>query len=159
MQFAQLKRREFIALVGGATAWPFAARVQERVRRIGMISGISDEVAMRERLAAFLPTLQRLGWIEGRSVQIEYRWGKGNAETLRRDAMELAALRTGRHRRHRRRDYDVYASGYSYRANRICDRARSSRLRFRQKSVATGRERHRLHAVRVQPERQMVGVA
>ena len=92
MQFAQLKRREFIALVGGATAWPFAARAQERVRRIGMISGISDEVAMRERLAVFLPTLQRLGWIEGRNVQIEYRWGKGNAETLRRDAMELAAL-------------------------------------------------------------------
>ena len=92
MQFAQLKRREFIALVGGATAWPFAARVQERVRRIGMISGISDEVAMRERLAVFLPTLQQLGWIEGRNVQTEYRWGKGNAETLRRDAMELAAL-------------------------------------------------------------------
>jgi len=92
MQFAQLKRREFIALVGGATAWPFAARAQERVRRIGMISGISDEVAMRERLAVFLPTLQRLGWIEGRNVQIEYRWGKGNAETLRRDALELAAL-------------------------------------------------------------------
>jgi len=92
MQFAQLKRREFIALVGGATAWPFAARAQERVRRIGMISGISDEVAMRERLAVFLPTLQRLGWIEGRNVQIEYRWGKGNSETLRRDALELAAL-------------------------------------------------------------------
>ena len=92
MQFAQLKRREFIALVGGATAWPFAARAQERVRRIGMISGISDEAAMRERLSVFLPTLQRLGWVEGRSVQIEYRWGKGNAETLRRDALELAAL-------------------------------------------------------------------
>jgi len=57
-----------------------------------MISGISDEAAMRERLSVFLPTLQRLGWVEGRSVQIEYRWGKGNAETLRRDAMELAAL-------------------------------------------------------------------
>ena len=87
-----MRRREVITLLGGAAAWPLAARAQERVRRIGMISGISDEAAMRERLSVFLPTLQRLGWVEGRSVQIEYRWGKGNAETLRRDAMELAAL-------------------------------------------------------------------
>jgi ABC-type uncharacterized transport system substrate-binding protein len=85
-------RRDFITLLGGAAAWPLAARAQERVRHIGMITGISDEVAMRERLAVFLPALQRLGWIEGRNVQIEYRWGKGSAETLRRGAMELAAL-------------------------------------------------------------------
>ena len=88
-----MNRREFITLLGGsAAAWPLAAGAQERVRHIGMISGISDEAAMRERLAVFLQALQRLGWIEGRSVQIEYPWGKGNAETLRRDAMELAAL-------------------------------------------------------------------
>jgi putative ABC transport system substrate-binding protein len=89
-----VRRRTFITLLGGAAvAWPLAARAQqERMRRIGMITGISDEAAMRERLAVFLPALQRLGWIEGRNVQIEYHWGKGNAETLRRGAMELAAL-------------------------------------------------------------------
>ena len=93
MQFGHLRRREFITLLGSAVAaWPVAARAQERVRHIGIITGISDEALTRERLAAFLPALQRLGWTEGRNVQIEYRWGKGNAETLRRDAMELAAL-------------------------------------------------------------------
>ena len=85
-------RRELLAALGGAAAWPLAARAQERVRHIGMISGISDEAAMRERLSVFLQKLQRLGWVEGRNVQIEYRWGKGYAEPLRRDAMELAAL-------------------------------------------------------------------
>ena len=92
MQFVQLKRREFIILLGSAIVWPLAIRAQERMRHIGIITGISDEALTRERLAAFLPALQRLGWTEGRNVQIEYRWGKGNAETLRRDAMELAAL-------------------------------------------------------------------
>ena len=87
-----MRRRDFITLVGGAVAWPLAIRAQERMRHIGIITGISDEALTRERLAAFLPALQRLGWTEGRNVQIEYRWGKGNAETLRRDAMELAAL-------------------------------------------------------------------
>jgi putative ABC transport system substrate-binding protein len=57
-----------------------------------MISGIADEAGTRARLAAFLPALQRLGWTEGRNVQIEYRWGNGNTETLRKDAVELAAL-------------------------------------------------------------------
>jgi len=89
-----MKRRTFIAALGGAVAWPVVARGQqpERMRHIGMIFGISDETAARERLAVFLQALQRLGWIEGRNVQIEYRWGKGNTETLRRDAIELAAL-------------------------------------------------------------------
>ncbi len=88
-----MRRREFLSGLAGAGAlWPLAIHAQEGVRRIGMITGISDEALTRERLAAFLPALQRLGWTEGHNVQIEYRWGKGNAETLRRDAMELAAL-------------------------------------------------------------------
>ena len=90
-----MKRRKFITLLGGATAaWPLAARAQqgERMRRVGMISGIADEAVTRARLAAFLPALQRLGWTEGRNVQFEYRWGNGDTETLRKDAAELAAL-------------------------------------------------------------------
>ena len=87
-----MKRREFIALIGGATAWPLAARGQEGMRRVGMISGIADEAGTRARLAAFLPALQRLGWTEGRNVRFEYRWGNGDTETLRKDAAELAAL-------------------------------------------------------------------
>src|SRR5215831_13013990 len=93
MQFEQLKRREFISLLGGAAAaWPIAARGQEGMRRVGMISGIADEAGTRARLAAFLPALQRLGWTEGRNVQFEYRWGNGDTETLRKDAAELAAV-------------------------------------------------------------------
>ena len=93
MQFEQLKRREFITLLGGAAAtWPIAARGQEGMRRVGMISGIADEAGTRARLAAFLPALQRLGWTEGRNVRFEYRWGNGDTETLRKDAAELAAL-------------------------------------------------------------------
>src|SRR5262245_24995187 len=88
-----MRRRDFITVLGGAAvAWPIAARGQERMRRIGMISGIADEAGTRARLAAFLPALQRLGWTEGRNVQFEYRWGNGNTETLRKDAAELAAL-------------------------------------------------------------------
>ncbi|HEY7246928.1 MAG TPA: ABC transporter substrate-binding protein [Xanthobacteraceae bacterium] len=90
-----MQRRELIALLGGTmAAWPLVARAQqsERMRRIGMITGIADGAAMRERLAAFLPALQRLGWIEGRNIQIEYRWAKGDPEALRRYAAELAAL-------------------------------------------------------------------
>ena len=88
-------RRELLAALGGAAAaWPLGARAQqgERIRRVGMISGIADEAGTRARLAAFLPALQRLGWTEGRNVQFEYRWGNGDTETLRKDAAELAAL-------------------------------------------------------------------
>src|SRR5262249_48040156 len=59
-------RREFITLLGGAAAWPLAARAQqtERVRRIGTLTGIADEQMMQTRLAAFRQGLQQLGWID-----------------------------------------------------------------------------------------------
>jgi putative ABC transport system substrate-binding protein len=82
MQFGQSTRRDLIALVGGAAAWPLAARAQqpERVRRIAVLSFYSQ--ADREnqaRIAEFLKTLQEMGWTDGRNVQIEYRWSGGDA--------------------------------------------------------------------------------
>jgi putative ABC transport system substrate-binding protein len=93
MQFVDLKRREFITLLGGAAAWPLAARAQqaERVRRIGVITGAND-LLMQARHAAFLQGLQQLGWMEGRNMHIDARWSAANAAETRRHAAELAAL-------------------------------------------------------------------
>jgi len=91
-----MKRREFIALLGGAAAaWPLTARAQqgERMRRIGVLMNLgSDDAEGQARNAAFLQGLQELGWTVGRNVRIEYRWGAGDAELFRRHASELVAL-------------------------------------------------------------------
>ena len=91
-----MRRREFITLLGGAAAaWPMVARAQqpERMRRIGVLSGLAaNDPDSKPRNAAFLQGLQQLGWTDGRNVQIEYRWGAGNADNIRKYAAELAAL-------------------------------------------------------------------
>ena len=94
MQFGQLNRREFITLLGGAAAWPLGARAQqpERVRRIGSLTGIVDDSMTQARLATFLETLQELGWTEGQNVQVDRRWGGGDADRIRKYAAELATL-------------------------------------------------------------------
>src|SRR5262249_5804487 len=96
MHFRQVKRREFITLLGGTAAWPLAARAQqtERVRRIGVLVGglAQDDPEGRTRLAVFQQTLATLGWTDGRNVRIDYRWGEGDAELRRKYAAELVAL-------------------------------------------------------------------
>jgi putative ABC transport system substrate-binding protein len=91
-----MKRREFISLLGGAAAaWPLAVRAQqpERMRRIGVLMNLaSDDAEGQARLAAFHQGLQQLGWTVGRNVQINYRWGAGNADRIRKFAAELVAL-------------------------------------------------------------------
>jgi putative tryptophan/tyrosine transport system substrate-binding protein len=90
-----MRRRQFIALLGGAATWPVVVRAQqnERMRRIGVLlpSGAEDP-EYEARMKAFTDRLVQLGWIEGRNVQIEKRWGKGNAEQTRKFAAELVAL-------------------------------------------------------------------
>jgi putative ABC transport system substrate-binding protein len=88
-----MKRREFIALVGGAAAaWPRAARAQqERVRRIGvLVYLVAGDAEGQARLAAFTQALSQLGWSEGRNLRIETRWA--NAGDVHRHAAELVAL-------------------------------------------------------------------
>jgi putative ABC transport system substrate-binding protein len=89
-------RREFITFLGGAAAaWPLAARGQRsnRVRRIGVLMpAAADDPESLARVGAFLQGLQELGWTDGRNVRIEYRWGSGNAERIRKYGAELVAL-------------------------------------------------------------------
>jgi putative tryptophan/tyrosine transport system substrate-binding protein len=89
-------RRKFLAtLIGGAAAWPLAARAQqgERMRRIGVLmSAVEGDQRGLEFITAFAQGLAELGWTVGRNVRIEYRWGAGDLDRIRRYAAELAAL-------------------------------------------------------------------
>jgi putative tryptophan/tyrosine transport system substrate-binding protein len=90
-----MRRREFVTLLGGAAAWPLAARAQqaERVRRIGVLSNPGpDDAEMQSRNAVFVQALQDLGWNVGRNLHIDYRWSHGDADRLRAHAVELVAL-------------------------------------------------------------------
>src|SRR5262245_42096131 len=88
---AHMKRRNFIALIGGAVAMPLVVRAQpnERIRRIGVLQPFAKDTPESARVEAFLQELQRLGWTDGRTLQIEYRW---ETSDLRKAAMELVAL-------------------------------------------------------------------
>jgi putative tryptophan/tyrosine transport system substrate-binding protein len=90
-----MTRRQFITLLGGAAAWPLAARAQQpqRMQRIGvLIAAVGDEAVVQERNAAFLQALQQLGWIVGRNLQIDFRWAGSDPERIRKYAAELLAL-------------------------------------------------------------------
>ena len=90
-----MKRRAFIAALGGAAAWPLGARAQQsgQVRRIGVLMAITaDDPEAKSRGAAFVQGLQQLGWTVGQNVRIDYRWAGVNIDDLRRNAAELAAL-------------------------------------------------------------------
>ena len=72
-----MRRREFIALLGGAAAWPFGARAQQSstVRRIGVLMNYrADEPEGQARVMAFTQALQKLGWSEGSNLRIDTRW-------------------------------------------------------------------------------------
>lgn len=94
MQFDQLKRREFITLLGGAAAWPLAARAAgERVRRIGVLVPYAEsDLESRAEVAAFRESIQQLGWIDGRNVRIDVRWAGGEVGRIRTLAKELVAV-------------------------------------------------------------------
>jgi putative tryptophan/tyrosine transport system substrate-binding protein len=90
-----VKRRQFITLLGGAAAWPLTARAQqpERMRRVGVLMNLaSDDAEGQARLAVFHQGLQQLGWTVGRNLQIDYRWGAGDVDRIRKFAAELIAL-------------------------------------------------------------------
>jgi putative tryptophan/tyrosine transport system substrate-binding protein len=92
-----MRRREFIALISGAaTVWPFGARAQqtEQKRRIGVLNSLAETDAEPQAWdAAFRKRLNELGWIEGRNIQLDYRWAAGKVERLQEFAKELIGLK------------------------------------------------------------------
>jgi putative ABC transport system substrate-binding protein len=90
-----MRRRDFITSVGGAVAaWPLAARAQqgERVRRIGIVLGGTDDQVAQMELTAFRQGLEGFGWIDGRNLRIDVRFGGGDPDRFRAYARELVGL-------------------------------------------------------------------
>jgi putative ABC transport system substrate-binding protein len=78
-----MRRREFIALLAGAAAWPLPARAQqaERMRHIGvLVSSAEDDLDMQARVAGFRQGLEKLGWSEDRNARIDARFAAGKAD-------------------------------------------------------------------------------
>jgi putative ABC transport system substrate-binding protein len=89
-----MRRRTFITLLGGTAAWPLAAGAQqaERVRRIGLLMGMTDDREGQARVTTLKQGLQELGWADGRNIQIETRFGGADIDRIRAHAAELVAL-------------------------------------------------------------------
>ena len=89
-----MRRRQFITLLGGAAAWPVASLAQQpsKMRRIGFL-GTSTSAVMSQWTAAFVQRLRELGWIEGRDIAIEYRYGEGRNERFAEIAAEFVELK------------------------------------------------------------------
>jgi putative ABC transport system substrate-binding protein len=90
-----MRRRDFITLLGGAAAWPLAARAQQgdRVRRIGVLMPYDEnDPAVKTWVSAFTQALAALGWTDGRNVRMALRWGGGDTNRIRAHAQELVGL-------------------------------------------------------------------
>ncbi len=90
-----MRRRQFITLLGGAAAWPLAARAQQpaKIRRVGVLMNLSESDLEAQRLVtAFRDGLTELGWADGRNLRIDYRWAGGDVGRIRAFAKELVEL-------------------------------------------------------------------
>jgi putative ABC transport system substrate-binding protein len=82
MQFDRLRRRDFIAVIGGAAAWPLTARAQVSMPTIGFLSAGREDSTRDYSLPAFRQGLRQIGFVEGQHVAIEYRWADGQYDRL-----------------------------------------------------------------------------
>jgi putative ABC transport system substrate-binding protein len=92
---SHIGRRKFLATLGGAAAWPVAARGQqaEPLRQIAVLMGSADDTEGLRHLTAFREELQKLGWTDGRNIQTDYRWAAGDADRMRTFAKEVVKQR------------------------------------------------------------------
>jgi len=143
MRINRFRRREFITLLGGAAAWPLAARAQQadRVRRIGVLNPfVENDAEERANLTAFRQTLEKLGWSDGRNVRIDYRWGSADPARIRAHAKELVSL-----------DPDVILVSTALALQPLQQETRSisGRQRLRRQPGASRRQHHRLRPWRI----------
>jgi putative ABC transport system substrate-binding protein len=102
----EIRRREFVALLGGAAAWPLAARAQQGgpMRRIGMLlAGDENDPEQKRRLSAFIQVLAGLGWTDGRNVRMVLRWYGDDINPARALPQELVGLQPAKSAARRRR--------------------------------------------------------
>ena len=155
---ADMKRRKFIALIGGAVAMPLVARAQqnERIRRIGVLLPFAKDSPEKARIEAFLKELQRLGWTDGRNLQIEYRW---ETSDLRKAAMELVALSPDVILASTTPAVSCNATGDPNSADRIYAGCRSGQCRLCCQSGEAWRQHYRVHGFRLRNRREMARTA
>jgi hypothetical protein len=146
-----IRRREFITLLGGATAaWPLAARAQQpdrTIRQIGVLMGTAESDPNQKALVSvFTQALADTGWKEGTNIRIEQRWGEGDVALLRTKAAELARFKP-----------DAASSADNLDSVRECHRP--SRHWSGLKSRVSRRQYHRLHQLRIVDGRKMAGIS
>jgi putative tryptophan/tyrosine transport system substrate-binding protein len=94
-RYRAVKRRNFIAILGGAVAWPLAARAQQqaRMRRLGVLTlGLPSDAFVKTNMAAFTQGLSALGWKEGVNLGVDWRWHGADAGLAERQASEIVAM-------------------------------------------------------------------
>ena len=156
-----LRRREFIAALGGAATWPLAARGQpgERVRRLSVLANLTEnDPQAQARLAVLARGLRDLGWTEGRNLRIEYRWiAGGGIDRIRAVVAEVVASNPD----------VVWANNTTIvqelqrqkRSTRICGPHRSGRNRRGRELGASRRQRDWIYGFGTRIRRKMVGIA
>jgi hypothetical protein len=157
-----MKRREFITLLGGAAAWPLAARAQqpERMRRIGVLMGqAAIDSEGQSRAAALRNAFQDLGWIDGRNVRFELRWFAGEPDRATVYARELVDLAPDVIIANTVPGLAAVAGGDAHHTDCIRGGDRSGWQRLCRGLGATGRQHHRVQHIRTPNRRQMVGGA
>jgi putative ABC transport system substrate-binding protein len=153
-----MRRREFITLIGGAATWPIAASAQQadQVRRVGVLSNIAEsDLEAQSTVAALHQELRKLGWVNGRNLQVDHRWAAGNPERATAFAKELVALKP-----------DVIVAhttpsvvAMQKHTNRVCADFRPDRHRVYYEPGASGCKHYRLHQFRIFDGWQMGGIA
>ena len=151
-----MRRREFITFLGGAGAWPLAARAQqgERVRRIGMLmNGVPTEPTYSRYAEIFVKILQTLGWRDGQNLRLDIRWSASDPKLIDYYAKELVAMTP---------DLIVAAStftgsiaGNQFNSNCIPAGFRADRTGLCLESRASRRQHHRIYGLRALHGRQM----